>query len=418
MLDDIARVSLAVGAALFPDQPWQDLDIAAQSLARHKSPLERLGFIERALPILTQAAHQICRSPLTAALRQTRPVTPAILARRVGTQAILSAARRGQTVHSLEETVTVLTTDTPENRGVQSFLRMLGRDSAAIARLTEAEEETEAAERAERCAMQIRGLLTDACWEEVTADNLAWTKPPTQKAVAQPEYAIVFRESARYQSGFAFEWDQPLFTLPPRETWRLYETWCLFTVLNALRANGWLPIAGSDAATPDLFTIREGRLTFTLAQGTPSRIRLRSPQGAWLSLLYNETYTQGERSLSHTMQPDIILEENEPEDHLWVLDAKFKPYALPGEEGDDINQMHAYRDAIVNHKGRRCVAYAWCLYTGLTETLNRPQITYGTENAPVGALCLRPGDTASFKNLCVLLASWLAKPARPEFPEI
>jgi len=33
MLDDIARVSLAAGVRLFPDQPWQDLDVSAGSLA-------------------------------------------------------------------------------------------------------------------------------------------------------------------------------------------------------------------------------------------------------------------------------------------------------------------------------------------------------------------------------------------------
>ena len=63
MLDDIARVSLAVGARLFPGQPWQDLDVAASSVAARKSPVERLGFIERVLPCLTQAAAQIGRGP-------------------------------------------------------------------------------------------------------------------------------------------------------------------------------------------------------------------------------------------------------------------------------------------------------------------------------------------------------------------
>ena len=57
MLDDIARVSLAVGRRLFPDRPWDDLDIAAGSLATRKSPVERLWFIERLLPELTRAVH-------------------------------------------------------------------------------------------------------------------------------------------------------------------------------------------------------------------------------------------------------------------------------------------------------------------------------------------------------------------------
>ena len=412
MLDDVARVSLAAGAALFPGQSWQDLDIAAHSLRTHKSPVERLGFLERALPVLTQATYQIGRFPATAATSHTRSVTPAILARRVGTQALLSAARRGQAVRSLEENVTALTPDTPENRAVKSFLRLLERDSAAIGRMAEAEGEPEATERAEHCAKQLHGLLADAWWEEVTADNLAWTKPPTQRAMARPEYAQIFRTMRRYRSGFQFDWEQPLFALPPRETWRLYETWCLFTVLDALGSAGYSP-----RLAESLFAVREGRLTFTLAQGNASCVRLAGPQGRRLSLIYNQTFAQGERSLSHAMQPDITLED-EASGRVWILDAKFKPYALPGEEGDDINQMHAYRDAIVDSEGRRCVAHAWCLYAGQVDIPNRASITYGGgENAPVGALCLRPGDAASFKNLSGLLASWLAQSAQPAFPE-
>ena len=417
MLDDIARVSLTAGTALFPGQPWQDLDVAAHSLAVHKSPVERLGFIEQALPVLTQAARQIGQSPATTSIAQTRMVTPAILARRVGTRALLSAARRGQAAHGLEESVTVLTPDTPENRAAKSFLRLLERDSAAIRRMAEAEEETEASGRAERCAAQFHGLLADAWWKGVTGDNLAWTKPPSQRAMARPEYAQIFRTMRRYRADFAFDWSLPLFALPPRETWRLYETWCLFTVLDALRNRGWLPAADVDAATPALFAVWESRLTFTSAQGNASRVRLVGPQGRRLSLTYNQTFAQGERSLSHTMQPDITVED-EIQGRLWILDAKFKPYTLPGEEGEDVNQMHAYRDAVVGVDGRRCVAHAWCLYAGQVDAPNRASITYGGgENAPVGALCLRPGDTASFRNLGDLLTSWLAQSARPAFPE-
>ena len=422
MLDDIARVALAAGAELFPEQPWQDLDVAARSLVTAKSPLERLSFIEFALPLLTQAAHQIRRSPLTTAVSETRPVTPPILARRVGTQAILQAARRGPVVRSLDETVTVLTADTPENRAIKSFLWTLSRDCDAIARLAAGEGETEAVERAKRCAVQILGLLAEAWWEEVTLDLAAWTKPPTQRATVRPEYAAICREMARYRASFGFDWSQPLLTLPPRETWRLYETWCLFRTLDALLGLGYVPVASPHDATPELFTVREDRLTFTLAQGEAARIALRSPQGGRLSLIYNQMFPQGERSLSHTMQPDITIRTEGPTPALWILDAKFKPYALPGEEGDDINQMHAYRDAIVDSNGRRCVARAWCLYAGLTDAPNRSRINYGhSEDAIVGALCLRPGNPETFRDFRDLLAVWLGETPptadSPEFPE-
>ena len=405
MLDDIGRVSLAVGARLFPDQPWQDLDVAAHSLATAKSPIERLGFIEQTLPTLAQAAHQISRSPLTDPHSETRPVSPPLRARRVGTQALLQAARRGPAVRSLDETVTRVTGDTPENRAVRSFLSVLEGDSATIALLAEIECEAEAAGRAGRCAARLGLLLRDPSWEEVGRDSGAWTKPPTMRAAARPAYARIGREMRRYRAGFAFDWGHPLLTLPPRETWRLYETWTLFTVLEALGELGYRP----SGAENDLFAVRAGRLLMTLALGEPSRISLQSPTGGRLSLAYNQTFAQGDRSLSHAMQPDITLARGE---RLWVLDAKFKPYGLPGEEGDDVNQMHAYRDAIVDGRGEHCVSRAWCLYAGLTGTPNRPTITYGrSQDAPVGALCLRPGEAATFTALCTLLASWLPSEA-------
>ena len=409
MLDDIARVSLAAGVRLFPDQPWQDLDVSAGSLAARKSPVERLGFIERVLPLLAQATAQIGWDPLAAAAEQARPISPAFRARRVTTQAVLQAARRGPDLRSLEETVTILSYDTPENRAVKSFLWMLERDCAAIARIAEtqggAEGEAEAAERAGHCGRGLRGLLRAPWWEEVGVDGAAWLKPVTQKAVGRPEYARVFHEMARYRAGFRFDWDHPWLTLPPRESWRLYETWCLFIVLDALRAGGWEPVVGVRDDIANLFAVREGRLSLTLATGTAGRVALRSAEGRRLALVYNQSFAEGRNSLSHTMQPDITLAS---EDRLWILDAKFKPYALGGEEGDDINQMHAYRDGIVDESGRRTVARAWCLYVGQVDARNRSHLTYGrSEESAVGALCLRPGDAGTFTRLCALLAGWL-----------
>ncbi len=418
MLDHIARVSLAAGTRLFPGQPWQDLDVSAGSVAARKSPVERLAFIERALPVLEWAAAQIGRDPLADVVTQSRPVAPALRARRVTTGALLQAVRRGPDLRSLEETVSVASRDTPENRAVKSFLRVLERDSTAIVRIAEAEEEAEAAGRAERCASRLRGILATPWWAEVGADGAAWLRPPTRRAAGRPEYTMVSREMARCRAGFMFDWGHPWLTVPPRESWRLYETWCLFIVLDALRAGGWEPVAGAGGDTPDLFTVREGRLTFTPMTGRAGRVGLRSASGRRLSMVYNQTFAEGRHSLSHTMQPDITLASG---DRLWILDAKFKPYALPGEEGDDINQMHAYRDGIIGEGGQRAVARAWCLYAGQADAPNRSQLTYGrSEEAAVGALCLRPGEADTFTALCALLAGWLREesgtPARPAPP--
>jgi hypothetical protein len=413
MLDDIAHVSLAAGAALFPEQPWSDLAVAAGPLNALKSPVEQLGLIEYLLPVLTSALRQITHSPLTAATIQTQAALPQ-RARRVTTAAWMDYARRSPAAHRVEETVTVLSCDTPENRAVKSFLNVLERDSRAIAFLAEAEEELEAAGRALLCAGRLQAMQAEAWLKKVTLKHSKWTQPPTQRESQQPAYALIARERSRYRKSFCFEWDQPLLTLPMRETWRLYEIWCFLTVLAALRGLGW-----ALTQSQEVFALREGRLTMTLATGEKSRIVLRSESGQALSLTYNQAFAEGRESLSHTMQPDITISDGE---RVWILDAKFKMYAEPGAEGADINQMHAYRDAIVDMQGTRNVAQAWCLYAGQAQSANRAQITYGrTVDTPVGALCLRPGSPETVNNLRGLLEHWLAavppKPVRQAFPE-
>jgi len=400
MLGDIARVSLTVGTTLFPSQSWSELGVTVQENGL-KSPMEQLGFIESLLPALTQTIAHIERSPLTAVAAQEQSVLP-VRAKQVTPTAWMTHARLSQTKRTVSETVAVLSHDTPENRMVKSFLNVLERDSRAIALLAEAEDEREAAARTAGCTRRLRGLLRASWWEDIAAKRGDWTRPATGREIARPDYAWVARERGRYRKSFRFEWDQPLLTLPPQETWRLYEVWCLFTVLNSLQEINW-----TVTAAQNVFAVVSGRLTLTLATGQKSSVELRSALGQALSLTYNQTFAEGQESLTHAMQPDISLSDGA---RIWILDAKFKPYAEPGEEGGDINQMHAYHDAIVGVSGIRTVAAAWCLYAGLSDVPNRDQITYrhGVK-APIGALCLRPSGTNTQANLRRLLSLWLAK---------
>jgi len=405
MLRDIASVSLAAGTTLFPEQPWSGLDVTAGTSAAPKSPpkspVELLGFIEYLLPHLAQALHQITHSPLTSAAACVRPTRPE-RARRVTTAAWMTHAR--QFTQQVNEMVTLLSHDTPENRAVKSFLDVLRRDCRAIALMAEAEEEAEVLSRALHCARRLGQLACKDWWEEVSTKPGEWTLPPTQRGSLRPDYACIAREQSRYRRSFGFDWNHPLLTLPPRETWRLYETWCLLTVFQTLRELGWNPISAQE-----VFSVREGRLILTLATGTASQITLQSAQGQTLRLAYNQAFTEGRESLTHTMQPDITLSDGE---QVWILDAKFKAYAEPGEEGEDINQMHAYRDAIIGSRGRS-VARAWCLYAGQAHAPiyapNRARITYGRgPETPVGAICLRPGAAETLSSLREMLRHWLA----------
>ncbi|MBV9848309.1 MAG: DUF2357 domain-containing protein [Armatimonadetes bacterium] len=413
MLDDIARVSLAVGRRLFPDRAWDDLDIAAGSLAARKSPMERLWFIERLLPDLTRVVHRIMETPVTLPAREARVVAPPLRARRVETAAILTAVRRGHAERRLEERATAVTPDTPENRAVKAFLAALRRDAAAIGDIAEAVGEEEICRAARTVAGRLRGLIALPLWEDVTDDALAWRQPPTHRMLADARYARLAEAMRRYRQSFQFDWANPLFSLPSRETWRLYEAWGLFQALEALLALGYAPVADVNAAANALFAVHQERLTFALVKGVESRIGLLCPDGRRLGLFYNRAYPQRVRSLSRTMQPDIAIERIGPPapnsaGATWILDPKFKTYAAAGSEGDDMDQMHAYRDAVVDAGGGKPVARAWCLYAGGVDGGARPLIAYGPPaSSIVGALHLRPGDAGGFERLCHLLAGWL-----------
>ncbi len=405
LLTDIGRVALAIGLPdLLPVGLPFGVDFGG---AGRPSPAERLALLELLLPTLEAAAAQIARAPLTALVSTTRPVSPPVRARRVAAPALLRAMRRGTADRVLEETVAAVTTDAPENRAVLSFWAHLAHEAAAIAAQADREREAEAAARAGDAAARLRRLGRAVWAEGAGRDPHAWTRPVTSRAAARADYAQTFRARDRWQEALRVETARPALTVDSREVWRLYETWCLFQTLDALRALGFAPVRG-DAPTPALFTVREGRLLWTFAPGGAWGISLRGPSGRAVRVAYNQWFAEGRESISHAMQPDIVLSSGGTR---WVLDAKFKPYAIPGEEYDDINQMHAYRDGIVDRDGVRPVARAWCLYAGLADTPNRPRLAYSQDPDPsVGALNLRPLAPATFAALCALLSLWLNAP--------
>jgi len=411
LLSDIGRVALAIG---LPGLLPTGLPFGAESGgAGRPSPAERLALLETLLPTLEAAAAQMARDPLTALVSTARPVSPPVRARRVAAPALLRAVRLGKAGRVLEETVATVTADAPENRAVLSFWAHLAREAAALTAQAEAEGEAEAAARAGDYATRLRRLPRAVWAEGVARDPHAWTRPVTSRAAARADYAQTFRARDRWSEALRLQANRPALVLDSREIWRLYETWCLFQTLDALRTLGFAPVS-ADTPTPALLAVRERRLLWTLAPGNAWAISLRGPRGRTVRVAYNQTFAEGRESVSHAMQPDITLSSGGTR---WVLDAKFKPYDQSGEEYGDINQMHAYRDGIVSSAGTQTVARAWCLYAGLTNTPNRPRLTYSpAPDPPVGALNLRPLAPQTFAALCALLSLWLGAPTAARLP--
>ncbi len=406
MLQDIARVSLALAARADTGRAWDDLDVTPGTNPVLPSPRERLSFLAQSLPALAQACEQIARAPITDLRAQSRRTVPPARARRVSTPALLRAVRGGHAAHWVDETIVAPTVDTLEARIAQSFLHRLRRDADAIAALADAAAVHDAAAQARACAARLKTLHALPLWEGVADDPAAWTLPPPERMQRHAAFGRVSTLIRHYRRAFAFDWEHPVFFLPAREQWQLYETWGVFQTLRALLLLGAAPRLGTLTQPQSLLMTRQTLLTVRLAQGEASRLDLWWPSGETVSLFYQRAFPAGQRSLSRTLQPDICLENARGD--TFLLDPKYKVYAVPGDEGSDMDQMHAYRDAIVSPDGTRPVRRAWCLYAGSPDSPSRPLIAYGPwEESIVGALRLRPGDDAGFVRLCALLRAWL-----------
>ena len=463
MLREIATVALTIGRDLYPENDLTDLDIGVSpDSTADVCPRERLAFIASVWPRLASALERIEAEP-PPALQQGTRLVPLERARRIAPKDLLAALRRAPV--RVAERIALPHYDTPANRLVKTVLANFARDLGVIFDLATVSALPEIAGEAFRLRRAIRSALRRSPWQTLplsssTANVSAWAG-----LRSHGPYRLFWDAGRRYRQGFAFDWSNPLFTLPARETWLLYEYWCLFQVADALRGLGFRTV-GSDS-----FALSRSGLTFRLAWGRASRLTFASPKNRRIHLYYTREFVPPRETPSpntlyaatHALRPDITLETDDG--RLLVLDAKYKGYAgqasgigdrASGEEGrepenlpltNDINQLHAYRDGIrggyrvsgighqegqmgkmksassdarspmpdtwpPNPESRTPVRAGWLLYVGRLAGGNSPIISYprSTPDAPfgrgeVGALLLRPGVASS---LPPLLSAFLA----------
>ncbi|MDX1935392.1 MAG: DUF2357 domain-containing protein [Capsulimonadales bacterium] len=423
MLAEIGCVALAIGRDLFPDVSVTDPDlerIAAGEGPEGPStpcPRERVAYLSSVRTRLENALRRIEREPETR-LRPEERITPLERARRATPKERMTALTRsvGKGPPRVREWASAPTVNTPANVLIKSILVLLLRDGNAAAALAA----VVGARSVEREALLLRDLLKRTLRRE------PWRDLPIVTGAVLPAlplsvrrngpYRLVYDLFRRYRQGFAFDWTTPLFALPPREMWLLYEYWCLFRTADAVRRLGFRAREASD------FMMSRSGLTFTLVRGRASALTF-VRDGQRLTLTYGREFPPASakrrdawRSRSHAMRPDIVLEMG---GRLLVLDAKYKAYAetFSTEDPDnlpltaDINQCHAYRDGIL-HGDRPAVVAAWLLYPGHAERNNRAVISYGDgERSEVGAIRLRDvRDTAHLVSLMAVFLSTVEKP--------
>ena len=182
-----------------------------------------------------------------------------------------------------------------------------------------------------------------------------------------------FLEFRRRRSVYLSEpgMDEPLQNLP-----NLYQTWCTLVVIDELvqtmAQRGWW-VSSQRLVTPGA----SGTYLDVLRDGQ-SVVSMRDAMGGRLELIPERSFTTAGsplRSISFWQRPDISIELSRPEgDSVLLLDPKYKldsdTDAEPGDgkpKKEDVDKMHAYRDAIRDITGAHVVKHAATLYPGVSK---------------------------------------------------
>ena len=263
-------------------------------------------------------------------------------------------------------------------------------------------------------AVQTVQETADALWEQVGS----MVTVPISSQVLQ--YRRGYREILRHFSLLRLAARIPLDRdlseklLEAKDIATLYELWCFFTMVEAMRGQLGSP-SESDAVACDATqkSVQHG---------------YRVAWASGVALTYNAAFSRSagpkRRSFSVALRPDIALElPRGPNEGLHLFDAKFKmdpigevQSAEPDESWEDpdaptragfkrgdLYKMHTYRDAIPEARS------VWILYPG-SETrffsMEGPTVVQKMEDLPthldgVGAVPLRPeaGGTAELRSL-------------------
>jgi predicted component of viral defense system (DUF524 family) len=198
------------------------------------------------------------------------------------------------------------------------------------------------------------------------------------------------------------------FQLSYRDTPTLYEYWTWFTLIHTLCEMGFSPTTDNG-----LFRLTHRGFTLSLSQGESSVIHL-TRGNRQIRCLYNPTYTAiSGRTLTHDLRPDIIIETQAQTLH--AFDAKYRrEKAKTGwiPLRDDIDKMHAYRDAIgqiVSQTFERTLKSAVVLFPAPWEATYHHHPFYKSLPYGIGGLPLLPGDPATINDLRNYLSDYILK---------
>ena len=309
----------------------------------------------------------------------------------------------------ISETHVQVDYNTYENRFIRRFLSSMHRDLSTISNLAEVQGAQQVRVDAETLMHGVSELLQYAF--------LKYSSPMGSIGQAsnlhrRPYYHQIYEIYRYYDRIFNFDWSNPVFKLPLRRTWLLYEYWMFFKVIEILKNLGFVLV--KDRVTL-FFEDADAKLTLELPKGQPSVLELwRESDDALVTMLYSGetvdgTFINPGDGAYHPINPAVFLMS---EGKGYVFEVKFKQYTTRSSWHDDLDRLHTYRDAL--GRDGTVVQEAWCVYPGPgvdgdmeTSAPNSMQQPDGSRpGGGVGLVAVHPADESSWQRLEALLRRW------------
>lgn len=290
------------------------------------------------------------------------------------------------------------TVDLYENRLVAMFYHQVMLRMPALRNSLETRQNMDLLAQMDDIDRKLRRARLIASFLDGVSVPNALSMKLTMVLLRRPPYRAALERFLEFNRGMVIQLDEDILNAPLQNLPAIYQTWNTFVVIDALL----------EMAREHAFEILLHRLTYrragnlyiqVLLDGRPA-LKLRDPRTAAVITLTPEfSVGQGGRyhSTSFSQRPDMVIEIERPGFplSLLVLDPKYKLDSEFVEDGhidgrpkkEDIDKMHAYRDAIRDPNDRHPVAFAGILYPG-------PDFSFGYGIAAISA---RPGQNANLK---------------------
>jgi hypothetical protein len=265
--------------------------------------------------------------------------------------------------------------DVFENRLLKMFKqqveRRLSELEAALGRQSESQSRRQALGECEALRERLSRAAKAAAFLAEVEPLSRLPDQPTMVVWKRAEYRCALEGLLALRRRAGAHLQEPNLEAPLERLPFLYETWGTLQAIDLLLALA--SELGFDSRQQTIARFERGSVFVRILRGNRPALRLvREVDGTVVSVVPRRRYPSEKapfESASFRQEPDVAIEIERPgaPSRLFLFDPKYK-LASGGEGGnpkkEDIDTMHAYRDAIRDADGHRVVRHASILYPG------------------------------------------------------